>query len=49
MGGDVHVATDTARMGPPTNPQIVDRLRDRDRSGGPVAPEIVAALEVACG
>ena len=49
MGGGVHVATDTARLGPPTNPQIVDRLRDQDRSGGPVASEIVAALEAARG
>ena len=49
MGGDVHVATDAARLGPPTDPQVVDRLRDRDRSGGPVASEIVAALEAARG
>ncbi len=41
-----YVATELARIAArPTNAQIVDRLRDRDRSTGPTAEEIVAALE----
>ena len=30
----------------PTNTEVVERLRGRDRTGGPTTAEIVAALEL---
>jgi len=41
-----YVASELARIAArPTNAQIVDRLRERDRSTGPTVDEIVAAVE----
>lgn len=41
-----YLATELAKIAArPTNAQIVDRLRERDRSTGPTAEEIVAAVE----
>lgn len=41
-----YVATELTRIAArPTNAEVVARLRDRDRSTGPTASEIVAAVE----
>lgn len=41
-----YVATELTRIAArPTNVEVVARLRDRDRSTGPTADEIVAAVE----
>jgi len=41
-----YVATELTRIAArPTNAEVVARLRDRDRSTGPTADEIVAAVE----
>jgi len=41
-----YVATELTRIAArPTNAEVVARLRDRDRSTGPTANEIVAAVE----
>ena len=41
-----YVARELARIAArPTNAQIVERLRDQDRSAGPTAQEILDAVE----
>jgi len=41
-----YVAGELAKLaGRPTNDEIVARLRERDRSGGPTTDEILAAVQ----